>query len=72
MLRVEICIKGRFDVGWSEWFGGLEIVRTQSGETILTGSVPDQAALYGLVGKLRDLGAQLVSVQSTEQAGSEN
>lgn len=61
MQRVEIRIKGILDASWSEWFADFE-VRTADGETILTGQAPDQAALYGLIGKLRDLGIQLISV----------
>jgi hypothetical protein len=61
MQRVEIRIKGMLDASWSNWFEGFE-VRTTDGETILAGQAPDQAALYGLIGKLRDLGIQLISV----------
>jgi hypothetical protein len=60
---VEIRIRGRIDEHWSDWFAGLEITHTEQDETILTGAVTDQAALYGLLARLRDLGLPLVSVQ---------
>ena len=50
----------------SSWFEGLTIAHTNQGETILTGVVADQAALYGLLAKLRDLGLALISVSSAE------
>jgi hypothetical protein len=66
MQNVEIRVKGRIDERWSDWFGDLEIAYTDQGETILTGDVADQAALYGLIAKLRDLGLPLLSVDSIE------
>jgi hypothetical protein len=62
MQRAEIRIEGHLDTNWAEWFNGLEFIYTDSGDTILTGFVPDQAALYGLIAKLRDLGVKLISV----------
>ncbi len=70
MQRVEITIKKRIDFNWSEWFEGMTIQHTDQDETILTGTVVDQAALYGLLTKLRNLGLSLVSVNSTEVAGN--
>jgi hypothetical protein len=69
MLRVEIRAKGRIDKQWSTWFEGLSIAHTAQDETILSGSVIDQAALYGLLAKLRDLGLALVSVNSVDVEG---
>jgi hypothetical protein len=66
MLRVEITVKKQIDSSWSEWFEGMTIRHTEQGETILCGTVPDQAALYGLLTKLRNLGLSLVSVSSAE------
>lgn len=62
MQQIEIRIKGQIDLDWSDWMGGLAISHTGQGETVLKGSVRDQAALYGLLNKLNDLGIQLVSV----------
>lgn len=67
MQIVTIKIKGEMDESWSEWFEGFNITHSASDETILTGLVTDQAAFYGLIGKLRDLGVQLLSVYSVEQ-----
>ena len=66
MQIVTIKIKGEMDETWSEWFEGFEFDHSASNETILTGVVEDQAAFYGLIGKLRDLGLQLVEVSSVE------
>ena len=57
-------MRGQIDAHWSEWFEDLTITHTQEKETVLTGLVADQAALYGLLAKLRDLGLPLVSVNS--------
>ena len=58
----EIRVKGHLGRRWTEWFGGLEITHDDDGVTLLTGSVVDQAALHGLLRKVRDLGMPLVSV----------
>jgi hypothetical protein len=69
MPKVEIRIKGRIDEQWSEWFNGLTIEHVAPDETVLTGSVTDQPALYGLLAKLRDLGLPLLAVRSDEPDG---
>ena len=58
----EIRIKGHLDDRWADWFGGLTITLVDNGDTLLTGSVVDQAALHGLLKKVRDLGMPLLSV----------
>ena len=63
-MQVEIRVKGQVDEHWSNWFDDLTVTHTEQDETILTGKVVDQAALYGLVAKLRDLGLPLISVNS--------
>ncbi len=60
--RYEIRIKGHLDNRWAAWFEGLTITREDNGETRLTGPVVDQAALHGLLRKVRDLGLPLVAV----------
>jgi len=62
----EIRVKGHLDPRWSEWFQGLAVTRTESGETILSGPVVDQAALHGLLAKIRDLNLTLISVTRAE------
>jgi hypothetical protein len=58
----QIRIKGHLGRGWTDWFGGLTITQEEDGETLLTGPVVDQAALHGLLRKVRDLGMPLLSV----------
>ena len=66
MQRVEIRVEGHLDLTWAEWLDGFNLAHTEQDETVLTGKVKDQAALYGLIAKLRDLGAKLISVNSRE------
>ena len=66
MQRVEIRIEGHLDPTWEAWLDGFTLNHSEGGETILTGAVRDQAALYGVIAKLRDLGAVLVSIKSLE------
>ena len=58
----EIRIKGHLDNRWADWFEGLAITLEDNGETLLTGPVVDQAALHGLLRKVRDLAMPLLSV----------
>ena len=57
----QIRIKGHLSPHWAEWFGGMTITREDNGDTLLTGPVVDQAALHGLLRKVRDLGIPLIS-----------
>lgn len=68
MQRVEIRVTGHLDPSWAQWLEGFTFTYTEQNETVLTGMVKDQAALYGLIAKLRDLGIHLVAVNiQTEQ-----
>ena len=58
----QIRIKGHLGRQWTDWFEGLTITREDNGETLLAGPVVDQAALHGLLRKVRDLGMVLISV----------
>jgi hypothetical protein len=58
----QIRIKGHLDSQWTEWFGGVTITLEEDGNTLLTGPVIDQAALHGLLKKVRDLGLPLISI----------
>ena len=62
----EIRIKGHLDDRWADWFEGLTITLEDNGDTLLTGPVVDQAALHGLLRKVRDLGIPLLSINRVE------
>ena len=60
--RYDIRVKGHLDDRRASWFEGLTLTREDGGDTLLSGQVADQAALYGLLRKVRDLGMPLISV----------
>ena len=62
----QIRIKGHLGRQWTDWFGGVTITLEEDGDTLLTGPVADQAALHGLLKKVRDLGIPLISVNRIE------
>ena len=62
----EIRVKGHLDERWAAWFEGLTVTPEENGDTLLTGRVVDQAALHGLLRKVRDLGMPLVSVNCVQ------
>jgi hypothetical protein len=64
----QIRIKGHLGRQWTGWFGGLTITLEDNGDTLLTGPVLDQAALHGLLKKVRDLGMPLISVNRVKPA----
>jgi hypothetical protein len=66
----QIRIKGHLGDQWTDWFEGMTITLQESGETLLTGPVVDQAALHGLLKKVRDLGMPLLSVTCVEPGPS--
>jgi hypothetical protein len=61
--RYEFRVQGVPDPRWSAWFEGLQVTSDQAGQTIIAGPVADQAALHGLLAKIRDLGLELLSVR---------
>lgn len=67
-------IKEHLSPGWSEWFEGITVTYTSTGETQLSGAIPDQAALHGLLGRIRDLNLTLISVHriTNEEKTTEN
>lgn len=62
----QIRLTGQLSGQWTEWFEGLMVTLDENGDTLLTGPVVDQAALYGLLRKVRDLGASLISVNPVD------
>lgn len=59
---IEIKIKGRLDQRWSDWFSGLEVIHLDDDSTRIAGVLPDQAALHGLLERIRDLNLSLISL----------
>jgi hypothetical protein len=68
-VRYEIRVEGILDEHWSAWFDGMQVTSDRNGETVIAGPVTDQAALHGLLAKVRDLGLPLISVH---RVGSES
>ncbi len=62
----QIRIKGHLGYQWTDWFGGLSITLEDNGDTLVTGPVVDQAALHGVLRKVRDLGLPLLSIMRVE------
>ena len=67
-MRYEIRVNGELGSGWSAWFDGLEVTSDEHGQTTITGPIVDQAALHGLLTKIRDLGLELLEVRRTDPA----
>jgi len=70
--QVEIRVRGRIDEQWSDWLGGLTLEHTDQDETLLSGALLDQSALYGVLTKLRDLGLSLLAVKCEGTEDSES
>lgn len=64
--RYEIRLQGHLDEHWAAWFEGLAVAHAGDGTTVLSGAVADQAALFGLLERVRDLGLPLLAVQRIE------
>ena len=65
-MRCHIRIKGHLDPSWQDWFEGLAIVHEDEGTSRLSGSLRDQAALYGILEKIRGLGLTLLALETSE------
>jgi len=61
-INYKIKIKGFLEEHWTDWLGGLKITHDPQGNSLLTGIVPDQAALHGILAQIRDLGLTLISI----------
>ena len=62
----EIRVAGRLDPRWSEWLGGLSITPLETGETLFSGPLVDQAALHGVLNRIRDMNLELICVEKKE------
>jgi len=69
--RYEIRVKGRLDSRWAAWFDGLTLTAGTDGTTVIEGPIVDQAALHGLLQKLRDVGLPLISVTQMKPGPSD-
>jgi hypothetical protein len=67
----QIRIEGHLDAQWTDWFSGLAITLEEDGNTLLTGPIADQAALFGLLKKVRDLGMPLISLNRSKPEKSD-
>ena len=65
-MHYQIRVRGVLDRRWSEWFDGLQVTSDDRGHSTIAGPVTDQAALHGLLVKVRDLGLELLEVRRTE------
>jgi hypothetical protein len=65
-VHYEIRVRGVLDGGWSAWFDDLQMTSDERGQTTIAGPVADQAALHGLLAKIRDLGLDLLAVRRTD------
>jgi hypothetical protein len=67
-VHYEIRVNGVLGSGWSAWFDGLQVTSDDRGQTTIAGPIADQAALHGLLAKVRDLGLELLEVRRTDPA----
>jgi hypothetical protein len=65
-MHYHIRVKGHLDFSWQPWFAGLQITREAAGTTVLSGALPDQAALYGMLLKINRLGLTLLALESSD------
>ena len=68
-VQYEIRVTGHLNSRWSAWFDGLSLTRADDGTTVIRGPIVDQAALHGVLQKLRDLGVPLISVTQLRSEG---
>ncbi|MBA3468674.1 MAG: hypothetical protein H0T53_03420 [Herpetosiphonaceae bacterium] len=67
----QLRVKGHLGAQWGAWFGGMSVIPGENGETILVGQIADQAALYGVLRKVRDLGLPLVGVSPIKPSSAD-
>ena len=67
--RYRLCLQGRVSARWQDWLNDFSVNQTEDDQTLITGTVRDQAALFGLLSFIRDLGVPLVSVEFQHEKG---
>jgi hypothetical protein len=67
-MKCHIRIKEHLDPSWQEWIEGLQIIHEEGGTSLLSGRLPDQAALFGVLLKLRELGLTLLSLETRKES----
>jgi hypothetical protein len=70
--RYEIRVRGHLDGGWSDWFAGMTCTNLPGGEAVLDGILPDQAALHGVLARIRNLNLALISIRRAAPAEGRN
>lgn len=70
-MRCRIRIKGHLDPSWQEWFEGLKIAHEVEGTSMLSGVLRDQAALHGVLAKMRGLGVAVLALETSERSSAE-
>ena len=65
--QYQILIKGHLPESWSDWLDGVSLTQQPDGNTMISGAFPDQAALFGLLWRIRDLGLPLISVHKSKE-----
>jgi hypothetical protein len=68
-VQYEIRVSGHLEAHWQAWFDGLSVTTADDGTTVLRGAIVDQAALHGLLHKLRDIGVPLISLTQLDSEG---
>jgi hypothetical protein len=71
LIFCQIRVKGHLSCQWADWLGDLELGNQPDGTAMLSGILPDQAALYGVMNRMRDLGLELISVNCVESGPNE-
>ncbi len=68
-VKLKIWIRGHIDPDWSEWFAGLKAQHTPEGNSLLFGLIQDQAAFFGCINRIRDLGVSLIKIEANFKGG---
>jgi hypothetical protein len=67
MMQCRIRVKGHLSNNWADWFGDMTLENQPGGEALISGLLPDQGALYGVLNRIRDMGLELLSMDCSQQ-----